>query len=45
MLGARNTALFGVLFFVSGDLLSGSTVQDIGDLFARAGGIMGIGTR
>lgn len=45
MLGARNTALLGVSFFAWGALLSGPTVQDIGDLFVTAGGIMETGIR
>lgn len=43
--GARATALLGVSFFGTGEILSSFTTHDIGGMFMTAGVIMGIGLR
>lgn len=44
-IGARNTALLGVLFLGLGEILSGFTTRNIGGLFFTAGVVMGLGAR
>lgn len=44
-LGARLTALIGVLFLGLGEVFSGFAVANIGGLFMTSGAIAGIGTR
>ena len=45
LLGARRTALLGVLFFGGGQILSSFTTDNIAGLFATTGVTMGIGAR
>ena len=44
-IGARNTALLGVLFLGVGEILSGFTTRSVGGLFFTAGIVMGLGAR
>jgi hypothetical protein len=44
-IGARNTALLGVGFLGSGEILSGFTTRNVGGLFFTAGVVMGLGAR
>jgi hypothetical protein len=44
-IGARNTALSGVLFLGFGEIFSGFSTKNVGALFFTAGVLMGIGAR
>lgn len=44
-IGARNTALIGVLCLGGGGILSGFSTKNVGGLFVTTGVIMGIGCR
>jgi hypothetical protein len=44
-MGARNSGLLGVILLGLGEILSGSSTENIGGLFATAGVVMGVGTR
>ena len=44
-IGARNTALAGVVLLGTGEILSGWSTRNLGGLFVTAGVVMGIGAR
>lgn len=44
-IGARNTALVGVVLLGLGEVLSGFSTRNVGALFFTAGFVMGVGAR